>query len=275
MSSSDASEDQKFRMQCSDNKAAAVEVRNLEMSYDAITFMRNITFTVAAGEIMAIMGGSGSGKSTLMKYLVGLKAVEKGEIIYFGQSFTKCSEEEQDEIRRGFGVLFQGTALWSDRTLAENVALPLERYTKLPTKSVQEIVSFKLALVGLKGFEDFDPDELSGGMKKRAGLARAMALDPPLLFLDEPSAGLDPISSRRLDDLVLRIRDCLGTTFVVVTHELPQIYAIADNTIFLDAESQSMLCQGNPKELAADPRTDPKVRQFLFRGNPDNTQASS
>jgi phospholipid/cholesterol/gamma-HCH transport system ATP-binding protein len=275
MSSSDASEDQKFRMHCSDNKAAAVEVRNLEMSYDAITFMRNITFTVAAGEIMAIMGGSGSGKSTLMKYLVGLKAVEKGEIIYFGQSFTKCSEEEQDEIRRGFGVLFQGTALWSDRTLAENVALPLERYTKLPTKSVQEIVSFKLALVGLKGFEDFDPDELSGGMKKRAGLARAMALDPPLLFLDEPSAGLDPISSRRLDDLVLRIRDCLGTTFVVVTHELPQIYAIADNTIFLDAESQSMLCQGNPKELAADPRTDPKVRQFLFRGNPDNTQASS
>jgi phospholipid/cholesterol/gamma-HCH transport system ATP-binding protein len=275
MSSSDASEDQKFRMHCSDNKAAAVEVRNLEMSYDAITFMRNITFTVAAGEIMAIMGGSGSGKSTLMKYLVGLKAVEKGEIIYFGQSFTKCSEEEQDEIRRGFGVLFQGTALWSDRTLAENVALPLERYTKLPTKTVQEIVSFKLALVGLKGFEDFDPDELSGGMKKRAGLARAMALDPPLLFLDEPSAGLDPISSRRLDDLVLRIRDCLGTTFVVVTHELPQIYAIADNTIFLDAESQSMLCQGNPKELAADPRTDPKVRQFLFRGNPDNTQASS
>jgi len=269
MSRSDVSGCLNFGTQDSGNKIPAVDVRRLEMSYDGITFMRNVTFTVAPGEILAIMGGSGSGKSTLMKYLVGLKAVEQGEIIYFGRNFSKCSEEEQDEIRRGFGVLFQDTALWSDRTLAENVALPLERYTGLSAKDIREIVSFKLALVGLKGFEDFDPVELSGGMKKRAGLARAMA---PLLFLDEPSAGLDPISSRRLDDLVLRIRDCLGTTFVVVTHELPQIYAIADNTIFLDAESQSMLCQGNPKDLAADLQTDPKVRQFLFRGKPDKTR---
>ncbi len=250
-------------------KAQAIDVRGLEMSYGAVTFMRNITFTVAPGEIMAIMGGSGSGKSTLMKCLVGLKVVEKGEIFYFGRSFSKSSGEAQDEIRRGFGVLFQDTALWSERTLAENVALPLERYTDLPAKEIREIASFKLALVGLKGFEDFDPAEVSGGMKKRAGLARAMALDPPLLFLDEPSAGLDPISSRRLDDLVLRLRDCLGTTIVVVTHELPQIYAIADNSIFLDAESKAMIAQGNPKELARELRTDPKVREFLFRGHPD------
>jgi phospholipid/cholesterol/gamma-HCH transport system ATP-binding protein len=249
-------------------KAPAVDVRGLEMSYDGVTFMRNITFTVAPGEIMAIMGGSGSGKSTLMKYLVGLKIVEKGEIFYFGRSFSKSSEEAQDEIRREFGVLFQDTALWSDRTLAENVALPLERYTDLSAKEIREITSFKLALVGLKGFEDFDPAELSGGMKKRAGLARAMALDPPLLFLDEPSAGLDPISSRRLDDLVLRLRDSLGTTIAVVTHELPQIYAIADNSIFLDAASNAMIAQGKPKDLAGDVRTDTKVREFLFRGDP-------
>jgi phospholipid/cholesterol/gamma-HCH transport system ATP-binding protein len=252
-------------------KVAAVDVRALEMSYDGVTFMRNITFTVAPGEIMAIMGGSGSGKSTLMKYLVGLKIVEEGGISYFGRSFSKSSEEAQDEIRKKFGVLFQDTALWSDRTLGENVALPLERYTELSAKEIKEIVSFKLALVGLKGFEDFEPAELSGGMKKRAGLARAMALDPSLLFIDEPSAGLDPISSRRLDDLVLQLRDCLGTTIVVVTHELPQIYAIADNSIFLDTESNSMIAQGNPKHLAIDTRTDPKVREFLFRGKNSNT----
>jgi phospholipid/cholesterol/gamma-HCH transport system ATP-binding protein len=249
----------------------AVDVRGLAMSYDGITFMRNITFTVARGEIMAIMGGSGSGKSTLMKYLVGLKTVERGDIFYFGRCFSKSSEEEQDEIRSEFGVLFQGTALWSDRTLAENVALPLEQYTELSAQEIREIVSFKLALVGLSGFEDFNPAELSGGMKKRAGLARAMALDPPLLFLDEPSAGLDPLTSRRLDDLVLRLRDCLGTTILIVTHELPQIYAIADNSIFLDAESNSVIAQGNPKDLARDRRTDPKVREFLFRGNPNST----
>jgi phospholipid/cholesterol/gamma-HCH transport system ATP-binding protein len=272
MSGSGVPAGQQFRASYSASEVPAVDVRGLEMSYDGITFMRKITFTVAPREIMGIMGGSGSGKSTLMKYLVGLKAVEKGEIIYFGRSFSKCSEEEQDEIRRGFGVLFQGTALWSDRTLAENVALPLERYTELSAKDISEIVSFKLALVGLKGFEDFDPAELSGGMKKRAGLARAMALDPPLLFLDEPSAGLDPISSRRLDDLVLRLRDCLGTTFVVVTHELPQLYAIADNAIFLDGDSHTMIAQGNPKDLAPDVRTDPKVREFLFRGNPDKAK---
>ena len=188
----------------------AVDFRGLAMSYDGVTFMRNITFTMARGEIMAIMGGSGSGKSTLMKYLVGLKTVEGGEISYFGRSFSESSEEAMDQIRREFGVLFQDTALWSDRALGENVALPLERYTELSRNEIKEIVSLKLALVGLKGFEDFEPAELSGGMKKRAGLARAMALDPSLLFLDEPSAGLDPISSRHLDDLILQLRDCLG-----------------------------------------------------------------
>ena len=219
------------------------------MAYGSFVLMRDINFTVAAGEIMVIMGGSGCGKSTLLKYLIGLKEVEKGEIFYRGRSFSKAAPEEQEEMQRTFGVLYQGGALWSSLTLAENVALPLEQYADLAAKELMEIVSMKLALVGLKGFEEFYPSEISGGMRKRAGLARAMALDPALLFFDEPSAGLDPITSRRLDELILRIRDSLGTTIVVVTHELPSIFTIADTSIFLDAETKTVIAHGNPKEL--------------------------
>jgi phospholipid/cholesterol/gamma-HCH transport system ATP-binding protein len=243
-----------------------IDVRSLEIGYDSDVLIRDITFTVAPGEIMVIMGGSGSGKSTLIKYLIGLKPVEKGEIFYYGRSFSNGSPEARNEIQRGLGVLFQSGALWSGLTLAENVALPLEQYTTLSSREIQEIASFKLALVGLRGFEDFYPAELSGGMKKRAGLARAMALDAPLLFFDEPSAGLDPISSRRLDELILRLRDALGTTVVVVSHELPQIFAIADNSIFLDPETKAMIAHGDPKELVREGIGDPKVREFLLRG---------
>jgi phospholipid/cholesterol/gamma-HCH transport system ATP-binding protein len=246
----------------------AIDVKELDIGYGSDVLIREITFTVNPGEIMVIMGGSGSGKSTLLKYLVGLREVEKGEIIYQGRSFTKASPEERDEIQRSFGVLFQGGALWSGLTLAENVALPLEQYTKLSQAEIMEIASFKLTLVGLKGFEEFYPAEISGGMAKRAGLARAMALDPPLLFFDEPSAGLDPVSSLRLDDLILRLRDGIGTTFVVVTHELPQIFAIADNSIFLDPETKSILARGDPKELVGQNHSDPKVLDFLTRGDP-------
>jgi phospholipid/cholesterol/gamma-HCH transport system ATP-binding protein len=249
----------------------AIEVRNLEMAYGSYVLMRDINFTVAGGEVMIIMGGSGCGKSTLLKYLIGLKEVEKGEIFYRGRSFSKAPSEEQEEMQRTFGVLYQGGALWSSLTLAENVALPLEQYTKLSSKELMEIVSIKLALVGLKGFEEFYPSEISGGMRKRAGLARAMALDPALLFFDEPSAGLDPITSRRLDELILRIRDSLGTTIVVVTHELASIFTIADNSIFLDAESKTVIAQGNPRELVKEGRSDPKVREFLLRGDPTKT----
>jgi phospholipid/cholesterol/gamma-HCH transport system ATP-binding protein len=249
----------------------AIEVKNLEMGYGSYVLMRNITFTVAAGEVLVIMGGSGCGKSTLLKYLIGLKEVEKGEILYHGRSFSKAAPEEQVEMQRTFGVLYQGGALWSALTLAENVALPLEQYTSLSPKEIAEVVSIKLALVGLKGFEEFYPAEISGGMRKRAGLARAMALDPELLFFDEPSAGLDPITSRRLDDLILRLRDSLGTTIVVVTHELPSIFSIADTSIFLDAETKQMIAHGDPRELVKEGHSDPKVREFLLRGDPEKT----
>jgi len=248
-----------------------IEVKNLEIGYGSYVLMRSITFTVAAGEVLVIMGGSGSGKSTLLKYLIGLKEVEKGEILYHGRSFSKAPPEEQEEMQRTFGVLYQGGALWSALTLAENVALPLEQYSRLSAGEIAEVVSIKLALVGLKGFEEFYPAEISGGMRKRAGLARAMALDPALLFFDEPSAGLDPITSRRLDDLILRLRDSLGTTIVVVTHELPSIFSIADTSIFLDAETKQMIAHGDPRELVKEGRSDPKVREFLLRGDPAKT----
>jgi len=244
----------------------AIEVRDLVMNYGSYVVMRDINFCVQPGQVFVIMGGSGCGKSTLLKYLIGLKPVEKGEVYYHGRSFSEATEEEKEEVQRSFGVLYQGGALWSTRTLAENVALPLEEYTKLSSNEIRELSSLKLSLVGLKGFEDFYPSEISGGMRKRAGLARAMSLDPEILFFDEPSAGLDPISSRRLDDLILRLRDGLGTTVVVVTHELASIFAIADTAIFLDAETKRMLVQGDPKELVKEGKSDPKVRTFLLRG---------
>ncbi|HYY27282.1 MAG TPA: ATP-binding cassette domain-containing protein [Chthoniobacterales bacterium] len=249
----------------------AIEVRGLEMGYGSYVLMRDVDFSVAAGEIMVIMGGSGCGKSTLLKYLIGLKEVEKGEIIYHGRSFSKASQKEREEMQRTFGVLYQGGALWSSLTMAENVALPLEQYTRLTSKEIMEIVSMKLALVSLKGFEEFYPSEISGGMRKRAGLARAMALDPAVLFFDEPSAGLDPITSMRLDQLILTLRDCLGTTIVVVTHELPSVFTIADTSIFLDAETKRVIAHGNPKELVKEGKSDPKVREFLLRGDPNKT----
>lgn len=250
----------------SDQGTCAIEVRDLEMRYGPYVVMRDINFTVKRGEVMVIMGGSGCGKSTLLKYMIGLKPVQKGEILYDGQSFSNASPEEKERMQRKFGVLYQAGALWSSMTLAENVALPLEQYTRLGRREIQEIVSVKLALVGLKGFEEFYPAEISGGMRKRAGLARAMALDPDFLFFDEPSAGLDPLSSRRLDDLILRLRDSLGTTIVVVTHELASIFTIADNSIFLDADTKRMIAQGNPKDLVQEGHSDHKVRDFLLRG---------
>jgi phospholipid/cholesterol/gamma-HCH transport system ATP-binding protein len=244
--------------------APAIEVRDLEMRYGSYVVMRDINFAVGEGQVFVIMGGSGCGKSTLLKYLIGLKEVTQGDVLYHGQSFAKATQEEREQLQRTFGVLYQSGALWSSRTLAENVALPLEEYTELSAKEIRELASLKLSLVGLKGFEDFYPSEISGGMRKRAGLARAMALDPATLFFDEPSAGLDPISSRRLDDLILQLRDSLGTTVVAVTHELASIFAIADTAIFLDAETKRMIVQGDPKVLVKE--GPPIVKTFLLRG---------
>jgi phospholipid/cholesterol/gamma-HCH transport system ATP-binding protein len=244
---------------------AHITVRNLDMAYGSFVIQRNLTFTIRRGDIFIIMGGSGCGKSTLLKHLVGLKAPARGDVLFSGRDFWKAEPKEQERIMRRFGILYQSGALWSSMTLAENVALPLGEFTDLKPAEVRRIASLKLALVGLAGFEDFYPSEISGGMRKRAGLARAMALDPEILFFDEPSAGLDPISSRMLDDLILELRNSLGATIVVVTHELPSIFAIANNSVFLDADSKTMIAQGDPK-LLRDQCPDPKVRNFLLRG---------
>ncbi|MCI0533907.1 MAG: ATP-binding cassette domain-containing protein [Verrucomicrobiales bacterium] len=239
-----------------------IEIRDLTMAYGSYVVIRDIRTRVRRGEVFVIMGGSGSGKSTLLKHMIGLKAPAQGDVLYDGQSFWQSSEAEQQLIRRRFGVSFQSGALWSSMTLAENVALPLGEYTELSPKEINDIVRLKLSLVGLKGFEEYSPSELSGGMRKRAALARAMALDPEILFFDEPSAGLDPISARRLDELILELRDSLETTIVVVTHDLQSIFAIADNSIFLDATTHAMLAEGNPRELLKHSK-DPYVREFL------------
>jgi phospholipid/cholesterol/gamma-HCH transport system ATP-binding protein len=235
------------------------------MAYGDFVIQKDLNFTINRGEIFIIMGGSGCGKTTLLRHLIGLKRPIKGKVFYENTSFWDVDEEERNRIMRRCGILYQGSALWSSMTLAENVALPLEEYTDLSQAEIREIVSLKLAMVGLAGYEEFYPAELSGGMQKRAGLARAMALDPEILFFDEPSSGLDPVSARRLDDLILELRAGLGTTVVVVTHELASIFAIGHNSIFLDADARTMIAQGDPHRILAETK-EPKVIEFLTRG---------
>jgi phospholipid/cholesterol/gamma-HCH transport system ATP-binding protein len=242
-----------------------ITVCNLEMGYGDFVLMRDLTFTVNRGDVFIIMGGSGCGKSTLLKILVGLKPPSKGQVLHGDVNFWDTDAETRESIQRRFGILYQSGALWSSMTLAENIALPLEQYTKLKPDQIREVVALKLALVGLAGFEDFYPSEISGGMKKRAGLARAMALDPDILFFDEPSAGLDPVSSRLLDDLILELRASLNTTIVIVTHELASIFAIGNNSVFLDVEKRTMTASGDPNKLLAAP-PNPNVHKFLTRG---------
>ena len=242
-----------------------IEVRDLTMAYGNFVIQRDLSFTVNRGDIFIIMGGSGCGKSTLLRHLVGLKEPAKGQVWYNGASFWEAAPEVRTRLMRRFGILYQSGALWSSMTLAENVALPLTQYTALSADEIKALVGLKLALVGLAGFEDFYPSEISGGMRKRAGLARAMALDPDILFFDEPSAGLDPISARRLDDLIVELRDSLGATIIVVTHELASIFAIGNNSVFLDAETRTMIAAGDPHRLLSECQN-PVVREFLTRG---------
>ena len=246
-----------------------IEVRHLTMAFGDFVVMRDLDFTVNRGDVCVIMGGSGCGKSTLLNHLIGLLEPAKGEILYDGTSFTTAAPAERDTMLRRLGVLFQSGALWSSMTLAENVGLPLQQYTDLSPSQIREVASLKLALVGLNGFEDYYPNEISGGMQKRAGLARAMALDPEYLFFDEPSAGLDPISSRLLDELILELRGSLGATIVVVTHELASIFTIANTSVFLDVAARTITARGDPKDLLHSGND--AVRRFLSRGAPSET----
>jgi phospholipid/cholesterol/gamma-HCH transport system ATP-binding protein len=242
-----------------------LEVRNLTMAYGSFVLIHDLNFKVRQGDIFIIMGGSGCGKTTLLRHLLGLKEPAAGEIFYDNVNFTSATPEQRELMLRRFGVMYQGGALWSSMTLAENVGLPLGEFTDLSAAEIREIASLKLALVGLKGFEDYYPSQISGGMQKRAGLARAMALDPEILFFDEPSAGLDPISSRLLDELILELRGSLGATLVVVSHELPSIFTIGTDCVLLDADSRSAIGSGDPRELRAHSK-DPRVLRFLTRG---------
>jgi phospholipid/cholesterol/gamma-HCH transport system ATP-binding protein len=252
---------------------AHITVKHLTMAFGDFVVMRDLDFSIHRGDIFFIIGGSGCGKSTLFRHLIGLNEPARGEIWYGEENFTAASTTERDAFRRCFGILFQGSALWSSMTLAENVGLPLGEFTDLDPAAIQEVATLKLALVGLRGFEDHFPSEISGGMQKRAGLARAIALDPEILFLDEPSAGLDPISSKLLDDLILSLRDSLGATVVVVSHELPSIFGIGDDCIFLDTEVRTMTAKGRPRTLRDEP-PNANVRRFLTRGGGADTHGA-
>ena len=243
-----------------------IVVENLTMAFGDFVVQRDLNFTINKGDIFIIMGGSGCGKSTLLRHLVGLQPPASGRVLFSGESLWDAEPERRDEILRRTGVTYQAGGLWSSMTLAENVALPLEQYTDLKPDEIAELASLNLALVGLSGFEDYFPAQISGGMQKRAGLARAMALSPEVLLFDEPSAGLDPISSRLLDDLILELRDSLSATIVMVTHELPSIFAVGDNSVFLDPETKTQIALGDPKRLLAE-CSDPKVQRFLRRGD--------
>jgi phospholipid/cholesterol/gamma-HCH transport system ATP-binding protein len=245
-------------------QSSAITVSNLEVRYGDYVVMHDVSFTVRRGDAFVIMGGSGSGKSTLLNALIGLVEPSAGEILFGDSDFTRADSRERQRLSGHFGVLFQFGALWSDLTLAENVALPLEQRTSLGAADVRELTELKLALVGLAGFSDRYPHEVSGGMQKRAGLARAMALDPEILFFDEPSSGLDPITARHLDDLMIQLRDSFNTTLVIVTHDLASIFATATNGLFLDAQLKTVSATGDPHQMLAHP-PNPRVHAFLTR----------
>ena len=246
------------------DEGAIIEVRGLTAAYGDEVILRDISFTVKRGEVFVILGGSGSGKSTLLKHLIGLYRLAAGEVLIDGGDLARADGAERQRILRRFGVAYQSGALFGSMTLTENVTLPIEEFTRLPVEARELISWMKLKLVGLEGFGDHLPAEVSGGMKKRAAIARAMALDPAVLFLDEPSAGLDPVTSAELDALILSLREGLGMTFVIVTHELASIYAVADRVIMLDKHKQGIIAEGRPKDLR-DHSENPYVRKFFRR----------
>jgi phospholipid/cholesterol/gamma-HCH transport system ATP-binding protein len=244
------------------NDTPAIEVERLECAYGNDVVLTDVSFRVARGEIFFIIGGSGCGKSTLLRHLVGLQHPRVGAVKFFGEPFTHGDPASRRALLKTFGMLFQSGALWTSLTLRQNVALPLEEYTTLTRREIDELAAMKLGQVGLRGYEDYLPAEVSGGMKKRAGLARALALDPEIVFFDEPTAGLDPVTARTLDDLIGGIRDTFGTTIVIVSHELASIFRLADRLVMLEREAKGIIAEGRPAELAANIR-DPRVSEFL------------
>lgn len=241
---------------------SAIRLEKIRCLYEDTVVLENISFVVGEGELFFIIGGSGCGKTTLLRCMTGLLKPDQGEIFYFGKNFLTEDEAERRVLLKKFGVLYQSSALWSSMTVGENISLPLEEYTTLNKKDRCEVIALKLAQVGLAGAEELYPSELSGGMRKRAGLARALALDPKIVFFDEPSGGLDPVTSKEIDKLILEVRDTLGTTMVIVSHQLSSIFRIADRILVLDHETRGIIADGTPHELASTSR-DQRVRNFL------------
>jgi phospholipid/cholesterol/gamma-HCH transport system ATP-binding protein len=241
-----------------------IEVEHLVARYGEQTILDDVSCEVRRGEVFVIVGGSGCGKTTLLRHMIGLLRPAGGRVLINGEDITTADEERLRQIQQKLGVTFQGGALFGSLSLGENVALPIEEYTALPPETIALLVRLKLAMVRLDGFEDFMISELSGGMKKRAALARALALDPAILFFDEPSAGLDPITSVELDELIVQLNQSLGTTIVAVSHELASIFTIADRCIMLDGESKRIIAEGAPRELR-DHSQDPRVHAFFNR----------
>ncbi len=247
------------------NATPLLALRDITLAFGPKVIQRDLSLDVQRGSIFAVIGGSGCGKSTVLKSMIGLLRPRGGRFLVEGMDYWACSEERRAEIgRKRFGVLFQNAALWSAMTVGMNVALPMQMFTKLDEIAIRRLVMLKLALVGMEHAVDQPPSELSGGMRKRAGLARALALDPDMLFFDEPSAGLDPITSSRLDDLIVNLRDGLGATIVIVSHELPSLFAIADDGVFLDAQTKTVIAHGSPATLR-DTCPDDQVQSFMRR----------
>ncbi len=244
-----------------DNKI--IEVKDLAVRYGDRTILENVNFQINRGEIFVIVGGSGCGKSTLLRQLIGLETPTKGDIYFENINFTSADKKQKNQILRRFGVLFQSSGLFASMTLAENIALVLEKYTDLPEDKIEKIIEMKLDAVGLNGFQDFLPSEISGGMKKRAAFARSMALDPDVLFFDEPSSGLDPVTSASLDELIVQINRGLGTTMVIVSHDLASILSVAHRIIMLDKSQKGIIAAGTPDELRNSP--DERVYNFFNR----------
>ena len=253
---------------------AHITVSDVTMAYGPLVIQRNLNFDINRGDIFVIMGGSGCGKSTLLKHMLGLIEPAAGDILYSGKSFTHAQDLVKEKMRQRWGITYQSGGLFSAMDLSENVSLPLQLYTDYSKSDIADIVAYKLSLVGLGGYQSYYPSEISGGMRKRAALARAIALDPEILFFDEPSAGLDPISSRLLDELIVQLKESIGATVVMVTHELPSIFDIATNSVYLDANTRTMIDYGDPRYLR-DHSEQAVVRQFLARGINAATQDTS